>query len=618
MTAQIETDRQNPRTLAEVVIHFAGDSGDGIQLMGQQFTQASAYLGNDIQTFSDFPAEIRAPAGTLAGVSGFQLMFAARAVHTPGDVFDTLVAFNPAALKAKLPHLREGGILIVDSDKFTAKDWQKAGYTCSPLDEALATRYRLVKVKITQLTFEALKALSLTRAAQRKCKNMLTLGLVYWLYQRPLGSTQSWLAKHFQRQPELGKANLLALNTGYAYAETIELFREYYTVHPAKLAPGTYRQTTGNQALALGCVAASILAKRPLLAAGYPITPASDILQHLASYTQFKVKTFQAEDEIAAIGAALGAAYGGDLGLTCTSGPGIDLKTEMLGLAVMAELPLVMVDVQRAGPSTGMPTKVEQADLLAVIYGRHGECPLPVLAAATPADCFDIMLEAFQVAVKYMTPVIVLSDAYLANSTEPWRLPMVEHLPAIEGISGLAQARPYDRDLKFLTRPWIVPGTPGQMHRIGGLEKAHGTGDISYDPENHTLMVETRAQKIAKVAYAWKPLTLLGPTSGETLVIGWGSTKGSILTVVQTLQAQGQSITAVHLRYLNPLPLELAALLQSFTYILVVELNRGQLTQLLQAQYLKRVIAITKVSGQPFGITELTQRIHRALAQELV
>lgn len=597
--------------LHTAVIHFAGDSGDGMQMAGMQFTQSCATMGNDVRTFPDYPAEIRAPAGTLPGVSGFQLSFSERHIHTPGDRYDVLVAMNPAALKVSIKDLIRGGILIFDEDKFTAKDLKKAGYTQNPLEESAFSEFRVISLPMTSLTLQALEAINISRSGARKCKNMFALGVVYWLYHRPLEDTKEWIKERFKSQPEIIEANIAALRAGYHYAITAELFAEHYTVKAAQLAPGIYRQITGNQALAWGCVAAATQTKQTLLVCGYPITPASDILHLLAKYTHFGIKIFQAEDEIAAIGAAIGAAFGGKLALTTTSGPGLDLKSEALGLAVMAELPLVVVDVQRAGPSTGMPTKVEQSDLLTAIFGRHGECPLPVLAAATPGDCFQMILEAFRIAIKYMTPVILLSDAYLANSAEPWMIPDIQDLPNLD-IQYWRQKEsflPYRRDPVTLSRPWAIPGTPGLEHRIGGLEKEHETGNISYDPANHQKMVNTRAAKIQKIESDFANPEIIGNDVGQVLVVGWGGTYGAIRTVVEILQAQGHAISAIHLRLLHPLQNALGEIMSKFKHIIVVELNTGQLCHLLRSQFLVNAKAINKVEGKPFGVTELQERI---------
>ncbi|MGD9591306.1 MAG: 2-oxoacid:acceptor oxidoreductase subunit alpha [Candidatus Berkiella sp.] len=596
--------------LETVVIHFAGDSGDGMQLAGMQFTQASAALGNDVRTYPDFPAEIRAPQGTIPGVSGFQLSFSTRDIHTPGDNYDVLIAMNPAALKVTQSTLKHGGILIVDEDKFNDKEFKKAGLTENPLESDSMSAYRVIRLPMTSLTLKALESIQISRSSARKCKNMFALGVVYWLYHRHLEDTNHWIAERFKDEQTIATANMTALRAGYDYAITTELFAEHYTVKAAQLPKGTYRQITGNQALAWGCIAASYQSGKPMVVSGYPITPASDILHLLAKFTHFGIKTFQAEDEIAAMGASLGAAYGGALALTTTSGPGMDLKSEALGLAVMTELPLVVVDVQRAGPSTGMPTKVEQSDLLSAMYGRHGECPIPVLAPSTPGDCFDTVLEAFRIATKYMTPVILLSDAYLANSAQPWKIPELEKLPKFDVHYHQEKEgfMPYARDPQTLSRPWAIPGTKGLEHRIGGLEKQHETGNISYDAQNHEKMVTTRAAKIKGIANDLPKLEVLGETKGKVLVIGWGGTYGAIRTAVEALQSQHQ-ISAVHLKYLYPLQNDLAALMKSFEKVVVVELNTGQLCQILRAQFLIDAKSISKVQGKPFGVADLIARL---------
>lgn len=600
--------------LDRVVIHFAGDSGDGMQVAGMQFTQACASFGNDVRTYPDFPAEIRAPAGTLPGVSGFQLSFSARPIHTPGDAYDVLVAMNPAALKVSLKNLKKGGILILDDDKFSSKDLKKAQFAESPLDGALS-EFRVVRLPMTSLTLTALEKSPLSRAAARKCKNMFALGVVFWLYHRELEDTKDWIKERFKDKTDVIEANIEALRAGYHFAVTAELFAEHYSVKASKQQPGEYRQITGNQALAWGCVAAANKANHSLLVCGYPITPASDILHLLAKHAHFGVKTFQAEDEIAAIGAAIGAAFGGELALTTTSGPGMDLKSEALGLAVMTELPLVVVDVQRAGPSTGMPTKVEQSDLLAAMYGRHGECPVPILAPATPGDCFHIMIEAFRLAIRYMTPVIVLSDAFLANGAEPWQIPDVAALPSLKPNYQQPKAgfMPYERCEETLARPWAIPGTKGLEHRIGGLEKENGSGNISYDGDNHQKMVDLRAAKVQGIDKDLPALEVVGPTSGDVLIISWGSTYGCVRSVVEELEAEGKVVSFAHLRYLNPLQKELGALLKQFKKILVVELNKGQLCQIIRARFLVDALSINKVQGKPFGVLELKEKVASCL-----
>lgn len=599
--------------LETVVIHFAGDSGDGMQVAGMQFTEASAALGNDVRTYPDFPAEIRAPAGTLPGVSGFQLSFSSNLIHTPGDHYDVLVAMNPAALKVSLKNIKSGGILIVDEDKFTAKDLKKANIPDNPLEVSALSGCRVIRLPMTSLTLQAIESagINISRSQARKAKNLFALGVVYWLYHRSLEETMRWIKERFKENDLIVEANSAALKAGYHYAITAGLFAEHYEVEAAPLPSGVYRQITGNQALAWGCVAAAFQSKQTLLVCGYPITPASDILHMLAKYGAYGVKTFQAEDEIAAIGAAIGAAYGGVLALTSTSGPGMDLKSEGLGLAVMAELPLVVVDVQRAGPSTGMPTKVEQSDLLTALFGRHGECPVPVLAPATPGDCFYMALEAFKLATTYMTPVILLSDASLANGAEPWRIPEIEKLPTLNLSyrKDTENFKPYLRDPQTLSRPWAVPGTVGLEHRIGGLEKEYETGNISYDPDNHQKMVKLRAAKVQGMVNAMPPLESMGEPRGKVLIIGWGSTYGVIRTVVESLQKEGKAISFVHCRALNPLPEALETWVKHFEHILVVELNLGQLCQIIRARYLVDAQSIHQVTGKPFTTKALQAAI---------
>jgi 2-oxoglutarate ferredoxin oxidoreductase subunit alpha len=595
-----------------VTIRFAGDSGDGMQLTGTQFTNTSAVVGNDISTLPDFPAEIRAPAGSLPGVSGFQLNFSSRDIRTPGDEPNVLVAMNPAALKVNLPDLEEGGLLILNTDAFNENNLKKAGYVANPIEDGSLQSYRLFKLPITTLNRAALREeVKLPSKEIDRCKNFWALGLMYWLYDRPLEPTQRWIEAKFKKNPEVVKANMTALKAGFAYAEAAEIFTTHYRVRRAAIAPGKYRNITGNEATALGFVAASVLAKRPLFYASYPITPASDILHELAARKNFGVKTFQAEDEIAAVCAAIGAAFAGNLGLTGTSGPGLALKSEAIGLAVMAELPLVIVDVQRGGPSTGLPTKTEQADLLQAMFGRNGECPVAIVAAASPSDCFHMAVEAFRIATGHMVPVIYLTDGYLGNGAEPWRLPTVDELPRFE-VRFHTEARgfnPYDRDPETLARPWAVPGTPGLEHRIGGLEKADITGNVSYDPENHMHMVMTRAEKVARIANDIPEVEVFGPSEGRVLVVGWGSTFGSITSAVEEMQRRGKSVSSIHLRYLNPFPKNLEQVLGRFDRVLVPELNMGQLALLLRGKFLVPAISFPKVKGKPFKISELKEKI---------
>lgn len=613
MSSTVLTPKSNPaaQELDSVVVRFAGDSGDGMQLTGTQFTNTAAMIGNDVHTFADFPAEIRAPTGTLAGVSGFQLVFSSHEVHTPGDRLNALVAMNPAALKMNLMDLENQGLLILNSDTFEEKELKKAGYTENPLETGELAKYRVFALPITALTLNAVKETGLSHSQATKCKNLFALGVVYWIYNRPLKPTLDWLASKFKNKTEIANANQLALKAGFNYALTTELFTEQYIVEKAHLKPGVYRQVTGNEALGLGCLAVVIKAQRTLLLSGYPITPASNILQQLSRYENYGVKVFQAEDEIAALGAALGASYGGSLALSTTSGPGFDLKSEALGLAVITELPLVVVNVQRAGPSTGMPTKTEQADLLTAMFGRHGECPLPILAPASPSDCFAIIIEAFRIALKYMTPVVVLSEGSLATGAEPWLIPDLKTLPDLKPnfhteIEGFT---PYTRDPKTLARLWAIPGTPGLEHRIGGLEKDSKFGNVSYDPANHQVMINTRAEKVAGIADSLPPLEILGPTKGKLLIIGWGSTYGAILSAVEELQADKKEVSFVHLRYLFPWQKELATYIKNFDKVLVPELNRGQLCKLLRAEFLVDAISFSKMTGKPFLVSEIREKI---------
>jgi 2-oxoglutarate ferredoxin oxidoreductase subunit alpha len=599
--------------LETVTIRFAGDSGDGMQLTGTQFTNTSAVIGNDISTLPDFPAEIRAPAGSLPGVSGFQLNFSSQDIRTPGDEPNVLVAMNPAALKVNLADLEEGGILIVNTDAFNENNLKKAGYSSNPIEDGSLSGYRLFKIPITTANRAALRGeVSIPPKEIDRCKNFWALGLMYWLYDRPVEPTMKWIEARFaKRMPEVAKANMTALKAGFAYAEAAEIFTTHYRVKRAAIAPGKYRKITGNEATALGFVAASVLAGRPLFYASYPITPASDILHELSARKNFGVKTFQAEDEIAAVCAAIGASFAGNLGLTGTSGPGLALKSEAIGLAVMTELPLVIIDVQRGGPSTGLPTKTEQADLLQSMFGRNGECPVAIVAPATPGDCFHMAIEAFRIATKHMVPVIYLSDGYLGNGAEPWRLPEMDELPKFEvrfrtEKEGFA---PYLRDPETLSRPWSVPGTPDLEHRIGGIEKQDITGNVSYDPDNHMHMVWTRAEKVARVANDIPDLEAFGEDRGRLLVIGWGSTYGAITSAVEEMQKRGKSVSSVHLRHLNPFPKNLGDILGRFDRVLVPELNMGQLALLLRARYLVPAVSFPKVKGKPFKISELTQKI---------
>jgi 2-oxoglutarate ferredoxin oxidoreductase subunit alpha len=601
--------------LETVVIRFAGDSGDGMQLAGTQFTIETALAGNDLSTLPDFPAEIRAPAGTLAGVSGFQLHFSSHEIFTPGDTCDVLVAMNPAALKVNIDELKPNGMLIVDREAFTEQNLKKAEYREDPLRDGSLAGYRVFEIDITKLTTTALLASGLSNKAALRCKNFFALGLTSWLFHRSINPTLAWLAAKFAKTPALAEANARVLRAGYNFGDTTELFHTAYEVAPARIAPGTYRNLTGNTALTLGFLAASQRAGRPLFLGSYPITPASDILHELSGYKAFGVRTFQAEDEIAAIGAALGAAFGGAIAITTTSGPGMNLKAETMGLAVMVELPIIITDIQRGGPSTGLPTKTEQADLLMAMYGRHGECPLPILASATPADCFATGFEAVRIAVRYMTPVILLSDGYIANGAEPWRVPRAADLPEVRVVlrTDPTDYQPYMRDPETLARPWVIPGTPGLEHRIGGLEREDVTGNVSYAPMNHEHMVRMRARKIAGIATEIPPTTVTGAPEGELLILGWGSTYGAITTAVAELTAAGLSVAHAHLRYLNPLPPDLGAVLRRYRRVLVPEMNLGQLVKLVRAEYLVDAHGLNKIQGRPFKVSEIVGRARALL-----
>src|SRR5213594_882279 len=611
----VTSPRKRVETRDTVVIRFAGDSGDGMQVTGMQFTTESALAGNDLATLPDFPAEIRAPAGTLAGVSAFQLNFSSNEVFTPGDDLDVLVAMNPAALKTNLEDLKPGGILIVDKESFHDQNLKKADYQRSPLQDGSLDRYQLFQVDVTKLTTAALKDLGLSARAVFRCRNFFCLGMTSWLYHRPIEPTEQWIREKFRKTPELVDANIRVLRAGYHFSENAELFAVSYAVKPAVIAPGRYRNITGNTATALGFVAAAQKAKRPLFLGSYPITPASDVLHELSSLKQYGVYTFQAEDEIAGIGAALGAAFGGAIAITTTSGPGMNLKAETIGLALAVELPLVITDIQRAGPSTGMPTKTEQADLLMAMHGRHGEAPVPILAAATPADCFTMAFEAVRIATRYMTPVILLTDGYLANGAEPWLIPDPNALPDIPvrlrtDPNGFF---PYLRDEETLSRPWVVPGTPGLEHRIGGLSKEYLTGNVSYAPMNHEQMIRVRARKIAGIVREIPPTEVLGPENGDLLVLGWGSTFGAITQAVRELGAAGHRVAHAHLRYLNPLPPDLEGILKRYRGILVPEINLGQLVRLLRAEYLLDAVGFNKVQGRPFKVAEIVGRCLKLL-----
>ena len=597
--------------LESVVIRFAGDSGDGMQLTGGRFTSETALTGNDLATFPDYPAEIRAPAGSLPGVSGFQLHFADHDILTPGDRPDVLVAMNPAALKTNLPDVPKGGTLIVDTDAFTARNLQKAGYAASPLEDGSLDGYQTHAVPLTSMTVGALKEVDgVTPREAERAKNMFALGLMSWLYGRPVDSTIEFLETKFARRPEIAEANVKAFSTGYHFGETSESFSVQYEVKAAKLAPGLYRQITGNTALSYGLIAASRLSGLDLFLGAYPITPASSILEELARHKRFGVRTFQAEDEIAAAGAALGAAFGGALAATTSAGPGIVLKSETVGLAVALELPLVIVDVQRAGPSTGMPTKPEQGDLLMVLFGRNSESPVPVIAPSTPGDCFHAAIEAARVALTYRTPVFVLSDAYLANGAEPWRIPDVaslEPIPVEFAEPGEGDFLPYRRDPVTLARPWAIPGTPGLEHRIGGLEKQNETGNVSYDPDNHDLMTQLRAQKVAGIRV---PDLEVGHQEGaDLLVLSWGGTYGPVAAGVRRVRSDGGKVAHAHLRWLNPFPANLGDVLRSYDRVLIPEMNLGQLRMLVRAEFLVDARGYNRVRGKPFRASEIVDAI---------
>jgi 2-oxoglutarate ferredoxin oxidoreductase subunit alpha len=599
----------------QVVIRFAGDSGDGMQLAGMHFTNETALAGNDLSTLPDFPAEIRAPAGTLAGVSGFQLHFSSHDVFTPGDAPDVLVAMNPAALKVNIEDLQPNGILIVDKEQFNEQNLKKAEFATNPLNDGSLDRFQVFQVDITKLTINALKDMGLPTRTMMRSRNFFALGLTSWLFGRPIEPTVKWIEQRFKKNPAVGEANSAVLKAGWNFGETAEMFRTSYTVRPASIAPGRYRNITGNTATALGFVAAARRAGRPLFLGSYPITPASDILHELSTLKNFDVYTFQAEDEIAGIGAALGAAFGGAIAMTTTSGPGVCLKAEAINLAISTELPLIIADIQRGGPSTGLPTKTEQADLMLAMFGRNSDSPIPILAPATPADCFAMAFEAVRIAVTYMTPVFLLSDGYLANGAEPWLLPRAEELPEIT-LAFRTEPKgyfPYLRDPETLARPWAIPGTPGLEHRIGGLEKEYLTGNVSYAPANHEQMVRVRARKVAGIVREIPPTEIHGPAEGDLLVIGWGSTYGAIESATRALREQGHAVSHVHLRYLNPLPGDLGDILRRFRQVLVPELNMGQLVRLLRAEYLVDAVGLNKIQGQPFKVSEIVSKATRLL-----
>ncbi|MDZ4784207.1 MAG: 2-oxoacid:acceptor oxidoreductase subunit alpha [Planctomycetia bacterium] len=603
--------------IPSATVRFCGDSGDGMQLAGTQFTNTSALAGNDVATFPDFPAEIRAPRGTKAGVSGFQIHFASEEIFTPGDQVDALVAMNPAALVTNLQDLVPGGILIVNSEAFDDKGLKQAGYAMNPLEDGSLEGYQLFSVDMTKLTRLSVESLNLGVKESDRCRNFYAMGLVFWLYDRSMEPTLRYIEEKFGKRPEIAEANRRALTAGFNYGETTDALHSQYRVAPAKLKPGQYRNITGNQALAIGLVAAAKLSGKELFLGSYPITPASDILHDLSRHKNFGVRTFQAEDEIAAVTSAIGAAFGGAMAITTSSGPGIALKGEGMGLAVMTELPMIIINVQRGGPSTGLPTKTEQADLLQAMFGRNGECPMPIIACRSPADCFEVALEAWRIAARFMTPVMLLSDGYIANGAEPWRIPPVDGLPTMEiqhptGSENGDEFHPYERNER-LSRPWALPGTPGLMHRIGGLEKQDITGNVSYDPINHQHMVDTRAAKVAGVANDVPLQEVDGPETGDVLVLSWGGTYGACATAVTRARQLGTSVAHAHLRYLNPFPRNLGEIVKRYKKVLIPELNKGQLIMLVRHKFLVDAIGLNKVQGKPFTVAEIVSKI-----QELV
>ncbi|MGI9328147.1 MAG: 2-oxoacid:acceptor oxidoreductase subunit alpha [Pseudomonadales bacterium] len=617
-TMATSTPTKPVANLDEATVRFCGDSGDGMQLAGTQFTNTSALLGNDVATFPDFPAEIRAPRGTRAGVSGFQIHFSSNEIFTPGDTVDALVAMNPAALVTNLSDLRDGGILLLNQDAFEKKGLEQAGYTDNPAEDGSLDKYKLHSVPMTKLTRLAVEDCGLSQKEADRCRNFFAMGLVFWLYDRSLDPTLRFIDTKFGKRPEVAQANTAALKAGYHYGETVEAINTQYHVAPAKLTSGTYRNIIGNTALAWGLLAAAKMSEKQLFLGAYPITPASDILHELARHKHFDVLTFQAEDEIAAMTSTIGAAFAGSMSVTASSGPGIALKGEGLGLAVIMELPMIVINVQRGGPSTGLPTKTEQSDLSQALFGRNGECPMPVIAAKSPGDCFDIALEAWRLAVNYMTPVFVLTDGYIANGSEPWKIPSasaiskipVEHPDSSENGSGFS---PYQRDEK-LSRPWAIPGTPGLEHRLGGLEKQDGSGNVSYDPDNHEHMCELRAEKVARIAKDIPLQELDGPDSGDLLVVSWGGTYGACATAVHNALAEGKKVSHCHLRYLNPFPKNLAEILTKFDTILIPELNLGQLGSVIRSTFLIDAVGLNKVQGKPFSVAEILSKINSLVA----
>ncbi len=608
--------------LNDVIVRFAGDSGDGMQLTGTQFTNTSAIVGNDVSTLPDFPAEIRAPAGTTYGVSGFQLHFSSNDIQTPGDSPDVLVAMNPAALKTNLNELKKGGSIIINIDSFDSKNLRLAGYETNPLEDSSLDGYNVVQVPLSKLTATALEDSGLSAKEIGRCKNFFALGMMYWLYSRPFEPTLNWIKVKFKSSPEIAAANEKVLKAGYYFGENTEIFTTRYQVAPAKLSPGIYRNISGNEALALGFVAASVKTGLPLFLGSYPITPASDILHELSKHKNFGVRTFQAEDEIAAITAAIGASFSGALAITTTSGPGVALKTEAIGLAVMTELPLVIIDVQRGGPSTGLPTKTEQSDLLQAMFGRNGEAPVVVVAPSTPADCFSLAIEASRIALKYMVPVMYLSDGYIANGSEPWKIPEPDNIPEMKPKfveakeNGQTGFDPYSRD-ENLSRPWALPGTPGLEHRLGGLEKANITGNVSYDPQNHEFMIRLRAQKVKNIENDIPELKVEGDDDAELLVIGWGGTYGAITEAVNKVKKNGKKVAQAHFRYLNPLPKNTGEVLKKYKKILCPELNLGQFSKILKTEFTDDIIQFNKIQGLPFKSSEIENKIESILGGEI-
>jgi 2-oxoglutarate ferredoxin oxidoreductase subunit alpha len=606
--------KRKPISIVEdVTIRFAGDSGDGMQLTGTQFTNTTALVGNDLSTLPDYPAEIRAPQGTLYGVSGFQIHFSSKEIHTPGDNPDVLVAMNPAALKVNLHDLKPGGVIIVNEDAFEDRNFKLAKIESNPLTDGSLSGYNVYPLPLTKITLEAVKDLKLGTKEGGRSKNMVALGLVYWLYNRPMEPTIEWLKGKFGKTPSLLEANLRALKAGYYLGETAELFNARYEVLPAKFAPGRYRNIMGNEATAMGLVAASVKSGRPIFLGSYPITPASDILHELSKFKNFGVKTFQAEDEIAGITSAIGASFAGHLGITTTSGPGLALKAEALGLAVVTELPLVVIDVQRGGPSTGLPTKTEQSDLMQAMYGRNGECPVAVIAANSPGDCFWTAFEATKIALKYMVPVIMLTDGYIANGAEPWLVPDADALPELKTKlrTDAEGFLPYLRD-EDNARPWAIPGIAGLEHRVGGLEKQHITGNVNYDPKNHEFMVKLRQEKITGIQKDVEKTEIIGPEKGKVLLLGWGGTYGAITAAAERMQSKG--VSAAHLRWLNPLPPDLGEILKNYEKVIIPELNLGQLRRIIRAEYLVDAIGINKIQGLPFTPHEIVEEVEKILA----